>query len=223
MGERGEVSSGLVIAGAYADKLRRALFAQLSPRLKSRQISSNDVARASRELNMLLYHILVEKLRVEKSDVVRIRAAYEVEDGGIRWDYESLRVEVYRRVPQEEVDKIVREALVSVEDIVERRLRVEEAGRSPVGDLLYIVKIGDAEVGVLEVTRLDDELLVKGALVSPEPVIIERTRIELGGREVREVLEERLRELSEKGRRVERGEAEEAIRLLSEMIHTVGT
>lgn len=222
MGERGEVSSGLVIAGAYADKLRRVLFAQLSPKLKSRQISSSDVAKASRELNMLLYHILVEKLKVEKGDVVRIRVSYEIEDGGIRWDYESLTIEVYRRVPQEEVDRIIGEVLARVEEVVERRMRVEEAGRSPVGDLLYVVKIGDADVGVLEVTKLDDELLVRGALESPEPVIIERTRIELKNREVRDVLEEKLRELLEKGRRVSREEAEETIRLLSEMTHAVG-
>lgn len=222
MGERGEVSSGLVIAGAYADKLRRALFAQLSPKVKSREISSNEVTRASRELNMFLYHVLVERLGLGKGDVVRIRIGYDVEDGAIRWDYGSLRVEAFRRIPQEEVDRVVKDALEHVEEVVERRLTVEEAGRSPVGDLLFTVKIGDVEVGVLEATQLDDELLVRGALISPEPVIIERTKVELGGRGAREVLEGRLRELAEKGRRVEREEAEEAVRLLSGIARTAG-
>jgi len=220
MGERGELSSGLVIAGAYADKLRRALFAQLSLKVRSRQIPSEEVARASRELNTFLYHVLVERLGVEKGDVVRIKVGYEVEGGAVRWDYDSLKIEIYRKVPQERVDGVLMETLKHLEEVVERRLTVEKIGESPLGDLLYAVKIGGAEVGVLEATQLDDELLVRGALTSPEPVIIERTKIELKGREIREVLEGGLKELMERGRRVAREEAEEAVRLLSRITRT---
>ncbi|RLG02295.1 MAG: DUF2258 domain-containing protein [Thaumarchaeota archaeon] len=105
MEARNEISTGLVIAGAYADKLRRTLFAQLSSKIKSKEISTTAVAKASRDLNMLLYNILVEKLAVKKGDVVRIRIGYTLEDGEIKWDYDSLNIEVYRRVGEEEVEK----------------------------------------------------------------------------------------------------------------------
>jgi len=218
MEAKNEISTGLVIAGAYADKLRRTLFAQLSSKIKSKEISAATVARASRDLNMLLYNILVEKLAVKKGDVVRIRIGYILQDGEIRWDYDSLRIEVYRRVGEEEVEKVLKETLMKAEEVIERKLTVEELGRTPVGDLVYSVKLGDAEVGLLEITSLDDEILVKGALTSPEPIIIERAKLKLEGRKAEEVIEEKLREISELGRRVEREEAEEALKKLSELV-----
>ena len=90
--------------------------------------------------------------------------------------------------------------------------------RPQIGDLVYSVKLGDAEVGLLEVTSLDNEILVRGALTSPEPVIIERAKLKLEGRKPVEVIEETLREISELGRRVEREEAEEALKKLSELL-----
>ena len=126
MEARNEISTGLVIAGAYADKLRRTLFAQLSSKIKSKEISTTAVAKASRDLNMLLYNILVEKLAVKKGDVVRIRIGYTLEDGEIKWDYDSLNIEVYRRVSEGEVEKILKETLMKAEEVIERKLRVEE-------------------------------------------------------------------------------------------------
>ncbi len=218
MEARNEISTGLVIAGAYADKLRRTLFAQLSSKIKSKEISTTAVAKASRDLNMLLYNILVEKLAVKKGDVVRIRIGYTLEDGEIKWDYDSLNIEVYRRVGEEEVEKILKETLMKAKEVIERKLRVEEVGRTPIGDLVYSVKLGDAEVGLLEITPLDDEILVRGALTSPEPVIIEKAKLKLEGREPIEVIEDKLREVSELGRRVGREEAEEALKKLSELV-----
>ena len=218
MEAKNEISTGLVIAGAYADKLRRTLFAQLSSKIKSKEISAATVARASRDLNMLLYNILVEKLAVKKGDVVRIRIRYVLEDGEIKWDYNSLSIEVYRRVGEEEVEKVLKETLTRAEEVIERKLTVREVGKTPVGDLVYSVKLGDAEVGLLEVTSLDDEILVRGALTSPEPVIIERAKLKLDGRKPVEVIEEKLREISELGRRVKREEAEEALKKLSELV-----
>ena len=218
MEAKNEISTGLVIAGAYADKLRRTLFAQLSSKIKSKEISAAAVARASRDLNMLLYNILVEKLAVKKGDVVRIRIRYVLEDGEIKWDYNSLSIEVYRRVGEEEVEKVLKETLTKAEEVIERKLTVREVGKTPIGDLVYSVKLGDAEVGLLEVTSLDDEILVRGALTSPEPVIIERAKLKLDGRKPVEVIEEKLREISELGRRVKREEAEEALKKLSELV-----
>ena len=89
------------------------------------------MARASRDLNMLLYNILVEKLAVKKGDVVRIRIRYVLEDGEIKWDYDSLRIEVYRRVGEEEVKKVLKETLRKAEEVIERKLTVREVGKTP--------------------------------------------------------------------------------------------
>jgi len=77
------LSTGLIIAGAYADKLRRTLFAQLSDRVKSGEIDSKEVARAAAEVNQLLFNIIVEDLKMNKGDVVRVRVDYEIEGSQI--------------------------------------------------------------------------------------------------------------------------------------------
>ncbi len=106
-----ELSTGLVIAGAYADKLRRTLFAQLRDLVRKDKEFAREIARASGEINRLLYIILVDKLKVDKGDVVRIRVQYSVEDGRIKWYYDTLRVEFFRRVSDEDVMKVVRETI----------------------------------------------------------------------------------------------------------------
>ena len=106
-----ELSTGLIIAGAYADKLRRTLFAQLRDMVRQDKEFAREVARASGEINRLLFIILVEKLKVDKGDVVRIRVQYDVENGKIKWYYDTLRVEYFKRVSDEEVAKAVKEIL----------------------------------------------------------------------------------------------------------------
>lgn len=106
-----ELSTGLVIAGAYADKLRRTLFAQLRDHVKQNKDFAKEVARASAEVNSLIYIVLVEKLKADKGDVVRIRIQYDVEDGRIKWYYDTLRIEYFKRVPDEQVTKIVEETI----------------------------------------------------------------------------------------------------------------
>jgi hypothetical protein len=74
------LSSGLVIAGAYADKIRRTLFAQLRDYVKKDKEWGQKIAYAAAQLNRLLYTVLVEQLKVDKGDVVRIRIEYDVDE-----------------------------------------------------------------------------------------------------------------------------------------------
>lgn len=101
------ITTGLVIAGAYADKLRKTLFAQVREYVKTGQLRQEEVARAAGELNSLLFRLIVEELGLSKGDVVRIRAAYYISEGRIKWDLSSLRVEVFRRIPEEEVARLL--------------------------------------------------------------------------------------------------------------------
>ena len=145
-----KLSSGYVIVGAYADKIRRTLFAQLRDKIKSGELDSKEVARAAAELNRLLYEIFVNRLKVDKGDVTRVRIDYEVEDGTIKWDFGTLEVEVFKRVPNEEVAEVVREAVEKAEEITTAEITydVEEAGKTELGDVIYYVKLGEEFAGL---------------------------------------------------------------------------
>ncbi len=121
-----QLSTGLVIAGAYADKLRRVLFAQLRDRIKSGEIDSKTVAMRAGEINRFLFEVLVNKLNIDKGDVVRIRVEYEVKDGDIIWKPDTLVIEAFRRIPDNEVQRVVSEALKEYESIVARPVTEEE-------------------------------------------------------------------------------------------------
>ncbi|MEM4487675.1 MAG: DUF2258 domain-containing protein [Desulfurococcaceae archaeon] len=104
-----ELSSGLIIAGAYASKIRRTLFAQLRDLAKQDRDFNREIARASAELNAVLFNVLVNELKVSKGDVVRIRINYELDMSTkkISWIYSSLRVEVFKKVPDDQVTQVV--------------------------------------------------------------------------------------------------------------------
>jgi len=103
------LNAGLIIAGAYADKARRVLMAQVKG-----QADVQEAARASAELNKLLFEVIVNELKADKGDVVRVVVDYEVEGGQIKWNLDTLRVELFKRVPDEEVKRRVDAALARV-------------------------------------------------------------------------------------------------------------
>ncbi len=101
----GTIRTGYVSAGGYAYKVRRVLFAQLKHLVQAGRVDAKEVARAAGYLNTLLYHLVVEQMGFTKSDVLRITVSYNVRNGVIEWDLDSLRVEMYRRVEDEQVSK----------------------------------------------------------------------------------------------------------------------
>ena len=123
-----ELNTGIVIAGAYADKLRRTLFAQLRDYVKQNKEFAREVARAAGEVNRILYIILVENLKSEKGDAVRIRIKYRFDprQWKIMWDYSTLRVEFYKRQPDEQVNQVVKK-------VIEERLKevMEQYAEAP--------------------------------------------------------------------------------------------
>ena len=109
--EKQIVRTGVVLAGAYANRVRRVLFAQLSQKVKSGEIDKEEVARAAGELNSVLYEALVKYLALSKGDLVRIEAPYTISEGRIIWDYSNLRVRAFREIGESVVKKAVEDAL----------------------------------------------------------------------------------------------------------------
>jgi len=196
--------------GAYADKLRRTLFAQLKEHIKNKEIDPQDVAKASAELNKLLYEILVNKLKLDKGDVVRIMIEYELVDNQINWKLETLKVEVFKRVPEEQIKPVIDDAISRIEEleeVEEAKFEIEKAGETDLGDIIYFVKVGGEFAGALILTPLNDEGLVRGAIMKPNPIAIDKTKIEMS-----EDLEQALTELVEqKGREIDEETAEKIV------------
>lgn len=211
--------TGLVIAGGYADKVRRVLFAQLRDRIKAGEISNQEVARAAGELNRLLYEIIVNRLGLDKGDVVRITVEYEVEGGSISFKLDTLSIEAWRRVPDEEVKPHIAFVVEHRADLIEAQLNVElrRLGETDTGDIVFEVVLGEKPVGVLLVTPLDGKVVVRGALSEPTAVKIPRTVIDVGDH-LEEELDRRIRELVEKGQNVEKREADRIIYEIRSMI-----
>ncbi len=83
-----EVSTGLIIAARYADKIRRAIFAIFGKVLPT-EIILRDVA----EFNKKLYDEIVKR-KIDKLDVIRIRfkVSYDAENKKLEFkDYEITR------------------------------------------------------------------------------------------------------------------------------------
>lgn len=171
-----ELSTGLVIAGAYADKVRRTLFAQLKNAVKTGTLSAQDVARGAAELNRVLFEILVDKLGLDKGDVVRVRITYDVQGSNIVWHLNTLRVEAFKRIPGEDVEVKVREALeAAASGAAEARspsslvASAELLGRTVDGGLLYTLKSSSGEnVGLALVEDRAGTAVVDATIVPGE-------------------------------------------------------
>ncbi len=211
--------TGLVIAGAYADKVRRVLFAQLRDKVKEGALTNQEVARAAGELNRLLFDILVNKLGVDKGDVVRITIDYEVEGGEITWRIETLQIQAWRRIPDDQVAQAVKESIERSEEIMKGTIEfgTELLGETDTGDLVFVITYGDRKVGALLVTPIDGKAIVRGAVTEPTPLVLKRTTIDVG-----EDLEESVREgisgIMEAAQNTERREAERVVREIMSLL-----
>ena len=174
--------SGLVIAGGYADKVRRVLFAQLRDKVKSGEIENREVARAAGELNRILFEIIVNRLKIDKGDVVRISVEYEVKDGRIEWKLDTLTVQAWRRVPDEEIQAKVSEVVSTAGEILSQapEYSLERVGETDTGDVVYRLVLEGRLVGALLATPLNGKAVVRLAVVEPSPKVLKRHVIDTG-------------------------------------------
>ncbi len=221
-----QLSSGLVIAGAYADKIRRTLFAQLREQMKKGEISAQDIAYAAAQLNRLLYVVFVDNLKIDKGDVVRVRIEYDVVDGKIEWKLDTLRVEAFRRIPDEQVEEVVRKVVEQSAQILARAVEysIEKVGETEDGDVIFKIRLDERDVGALIVTPVNEELAVikKGAVTAPAALVVEKARVEMAGRPLEEAIKATLTELLKTPHYVEIKEAEHVISIIKKRLEEEG-
>ncbi len=179
------LSSGLVIAGAYADKIRRTLFAQMRDYVRQDKSWAQKVAYAAAQLNRLLYTVLVEQLKIDKGDVVRVRIEYEVDEATkeIKWKWETLQIEAFRRIPQDQVDTLVKSFIGKAAEVAMAAVAYDivKLGETFDGDVVYSVTLGEKDVGAAVITPVNETLAILkiGAVVEPTPAIFEKARLEI--------------------------------------------
>jgi hypothetical protein len=219
------LSSGFVIAGAYADKVRKTVFAQLRDYVKRDKEWSQKIAFSVAQLNRLLYNILVEQLRVDKGDVVRIRVEYDIDEAGksIAWKWDSLAIEVFRRVPQAQVEEIVRKAVSRASEIAQAVVtyNLAKIGETIDGDVVFTVKLNDREVGAAIVTPVNETLALmkRGAVLEPTPALFEKVKLEIEpGKTMEEALSGALSRVMQAARHVSYDEALKIINVIRERV-----
>lgn len=208
------LSTGYIIAGACATKARKTMFAQLKDHVRAGAVDQKEVARAVGEFNRFLYVLLVERLKISKGDVVRARIQYDVENGKVKWAYDTFTLEVFQRIPDEKMSDEVKRAVQEAEKIVERPLTyiVEEAITTSYGDKVLYVKLGDEKVGALVATPVNEEfMLIRGAVAEPDPIIFDRLKLSLEGKSTDIALNEKIADLIRTGKVAEVGEVRKII------------
>jgi len=216
------LSSGYVIAGAYAGKIRRTMFAQLREEVRKGSVTSQEIARAVGELNSTLYRILVDRFKVDKGDLVRIKIDYRIEDGKILWDPSKLVIEVFRR--DQQVEAAIKEeggaALWGEAFGKGIEYQVIKLGETLDGDIVYSLKLGDEEVGAVIATQLDDEIFIKkGAIISPSPMLFDKLRIPIQpGESIETVLSQKILEAQKLGKHVSIEEAKKIANYIRERV-----
>lgn len=176
------LSTGFVIVGAYAKKIRKTLFAQFKDKIKDKEIVGK-LAYASAQLNKVIFEIVVNKLRLEKGDLVKIMIEYDFDENKkeITWKFDKLKIFSFRRVPQEEIEKVVEEVVEKLKEI--KLYEVEKLGETVDEDLIFSVLKEGKEVGIIVTTKLDENsyLLKKVVVVDENPFEIEKVKIEVDG------------------------------------------
>jgi hypothetical protein len=214
--------SGYIIVGAYADKVRRVAFAQLKDSVKEGVLKSSDIAYHVGQLNRVLYKILVEDLKLGKGDVVRISIDYEVRQGSIEWKFDTLKIEAFRRIPDEEVANVLSKVRTEVKAVMEAAIQftMEKLGETEDGDVVYVMKLGDREVGAFIATLVDEDIVFvkKGAAIEPTPMIIEKLRISCEGRPVDEAIKSNIDKFTSSARYVGYSEAAKVIELVKKRV-----
>ncbi len=120
---RFELSTGLIIAARYADKLRRVALVAFS-KVAPKDVIVRDVS----ELNKQLYHKIVEEMRLGKLDVIRILVDAEYDEQANKLNFTNVRIARY--ITEEECENkykgIVEENEMLKKEISELKQKLQD-------------------------------------------------------------------------------------------------
>ena len=163
------VSSGLIIAGAYANKIRRVLFAGAKG-----LVDPKEIARAAGELNAILFEVL-RRLGADKGDVIRIIVEYDVEEGKIKWKWDTLELQHFKVVPEtgEKAKIILKELLeervhAEIPEMVVEYLGATEDGLEDIFTVKAIIGGEERTVGAVRIIYTNDEGKGLSVIVLPD-------------------------------------------------------
>ncbi len=91
-----ELRTGVIPTAIYANKLRRVAFVLLG-----KQVPKDVIMRDITELNQNLYHKLVEEMKLDKGDLIRITLTATYDKNSNKLTFSNLKVDRY--VPQSEI------------------------------------------------------------------------------------------------------------------------
>ncbi len=197
-------------------------FAQLRDLIKEGSVRSANVAFQVAQLNKVLYRIFVDELRLGKGDVVRVSVDYEVKEGNIEWMFDTLKIEAFRRLSEDEVAEVLNKVRMNVKSIMEAVVAysINLLGETEDGDLVYIMKLGDRDVGAFIVTPVNNELVFvkKGAALEPTPMVVEKLRIDCDGLSIEEALSQNISKFTSNARYVSFSDAVKIIELVKRRV-----
>jgi len=217
-----KINTGLIPAAVYATKTRRALYALLQSLVKKDKEWDKIIKDEIGKLNRALYHLFTVDLKIDKTDVIRLRIEFDVDEEGRRilWKWESLDIEVYKQVPKEEVRKHVEHLITMIPEIVAKPINyvVEKIATTIDGDDVYIVKLDREEVGAALILGVDENTIVlkKAAVLQPNPLIYEKAKISLNGKTVEQALQDELSATTKRGVHAEYSEALKVVNMIRE-------
>lgn len=117
-----ELSTGLIIAARFADKLRRVAIVALS-----KMVPKDVIIRDVSELNMKLHNEIVEKRKIGKLDIIKItvNGYYDQASNKIVWeDYRILKY-----VSEDEYNKLLKENELLKAENKQLKDKIEEIKR----------------------------------------------------------------------------------------------
>ncbi|EZQ12043.1 MULTISPECIES: DUF2258 domain-containing protein [Acidianus] len=118
-----EISSGLIIASRYADKLRRVALVTLG-KMIPKDIIMRDIA----ELNKELYNKIVNELKVNKLDVIRLMVDVEYNPQEKKLQFSNIRI--IRYYTEEECKKmgedLIKENEKLKDELEQAKKKIEE-------------------------------------------------------------------------------------------------
>jgi len=114
-----ELSTGLIIAARYADKLRRVALVAFK-KLAPTEIIIRDIA----ELNKTLYEKLVNEMKIGKLDVIRILVDAEYNEEDKKIYFSNLKIQ--RFYTEEDINRIVSEKVEELNKKIENLIKENE-------------------------------------------------------------------------------------------------